>query len=620
MRDELLHYYERELGFIRREMVDFAESYPAIAGQLLLEPDKCEDPHVERLIEAFAMLTARVQMRLDDDFPEITGAFLSLLQPHYLAPVPSMTIVQLEADSDRAEATTGMVIPRHSPLHTPPVGGVRCRFRTCSDITLWPVKVAGVDIISLDKGDPRCPPEAVAAVRIQLQALGSHPFWELNLNSLRFFFDGNATVAHKLYELFLRKPLGMLVRSRQNDTEATRVGAESTFLPPENIQPVGFAPEEGMLEYGGSGHQGHRLLQEYFSFPDKFMFADLNGLSGPALAGVGKEMEILILLDKLPLELESGLGVENLKLGCSPAVNLFPHTADPVILEHTKHEYRVVPDGHHPQGFEVNAITKVETVDPSQGETRSFQPFFGLRHGDGSHADVAFWQATRRPSGTKGDPGTEMFLTLVGGQGETLYEKPGDTLLVQTLCSNRDMPELLPLGSRGGQFSIEGQPGVARINTLRKPTGVLRLPQGGDTLWRLISLLSLNHLSLLESKPGRQGQGPVAFREMLSLLDFADTAVTRQRINGLVGLDWRGVLRQISVPEGRLLTRGIEVTLELDEARFTGSGVFLFASVLERFLAHYTSLNSFTQTVATVRQRQEVLKRWPPRAGETPLI
>lgn len=620
MRDQLLHYYERELRFIRRELTDFAERYPAVAGQLLIEPDKCEDPHVERLIESFAMLTARVQMRLDDDFPEITAAFLSLLAPHYLAPVPSSTIVQLHADADRAEATTGMPIPRHSQLHTPPVGGVRCRFRTAYPVTLWPIRVAGVDVIPLDRGDATIPPKAVAAVRIRLEALGSQPFSALPLQKLRFFFDGNATVAHQLYELFFRRPLGLVVRGGRTNTDASRVGPGSVFLGPQHIRPVGFAPDEGLLEYGGSGHLGHRLLQEYFCFPDKFLFADLTGLDRAALAGAERELEILLLLDKLPLELEGQLGPENLKLGCTPAVNLFSHQADPLLLEHTRSEYRIVPASNAPQGYEVHSIRSVETVDPAHGKSREFRPFFELRHGDPRAGEEAFWQCSRRPSGVKGDAGTDLFLTLVTAGGEDLHEMPGDTLIVKTLCSNRDLPEKLPLGSDGGAFKIEGQPGVARIQTLRKPTASLRLPAGSGTLWRLISLLSLNHMSLLETRT-RDGQdGPVAFREMLSLLDFADTAVTRQRIAGLVGLQWRGVLRQVTVPEGRLLTRGLEVTLDFDESRYAGSGVFLFAAVLERFLAHYTSLNSFTQTVATVRQRGEVLKVWEPRAGETPLV
>lgn len=620
MRDQLLHYYERELRFIRRELGDFAERYPAVAGQLLIEPDKCEDPHVERLIEAFSMLSARVQMRLDDDFPEITSALLSLLQPHYLAPVPSSTIVQLQADADRSDATSGMLIPRHSQLHTPPVGGVRCRFRTCYPVTLWPIAVAGVDVISLDRGDPIMPPEAVAAVRIKLKTLGAQPFHSLPLERIRFFFDGNATVAHQLYELFFRNPLGLVFRGARKDTEATRVGAGAVYRRPEHIRPVGFDAGDGLLDYGGSGHLGHRLVQEYFCFPDKFLFADVGGLDASALAVADQELEILLLLDKLPLDLEGQVGRENLKLGCTPAVNLFAHQADPLLLEHTRNEYRVVPDYQAPHGYEVQSIRSVETVDPSQGKSRDFRPFFALRHGDPREGEEAFWQASRRPSGVKGDAGTELFLTLVGAGGEDLYEMPGDTLIVKTLCSNRDLPSQLPMGADGGSFKIEGQPGVARILTLRKPTAVLRLPGGRDTMWRLISLLSLNHLSLLETRT-RDGQdGPVAFREMLSLLDFADTAVTRQRIAGLVGLKWRGALRQVTVPEGRLLTRGIEVTLEFDESRYIGSGVFLFASVLERFLAHYTSLNSFTQTVAVVRQRGEVLKRWAPRAGETPLV
>jgi type VI secretion system protein ImpG len=620
MRDELLHYYERELRFIRRELGDFAERYPAVAGQLLLEPDKCEDPHVERLIEAFSMLTARVQMRLDDDFPEITNAFLSLLQPHYLAPVPSATVVQLEADADRSDATSGMDIPRFSQLHTPAMSGVRCHFRTCYPVTLWPITVDGVDVVSLDRGDPVMPEGAVAAVRIKLKTIGAQPFSSLPLESIRFFFDGNATVAHQLYELFFRKPLGLVLRGGRKDADVSRVGSGAVYRSPDHIQPVGFAPDEGLLEYGGSGHLGHRLLQEYFCFPDKFLFADITGLDTAALASADQELEILLLLDKLPLDLEGQVSKENLKLGCAPAVNLFEHQADPLLLEHTRSEYRIVPDSHAPRGFEVHSISHVETVDPVQGKSREFRPFFGLRHGDPRDGEEAFWQSSRRPSGIKGDDGTEVFLTLIGAGGEELHEMPGDTLIVKTLCSNRDMPEQLPLGSSGGSFKIEGQPGVARIQTLRKPTSVLRLPDGRDTLWRLISLLSLNHMSLVEATTRDGEKGPVAFREMMSLLDFADTAVTRQRIAGLVGLQWRGVLRQVTVPEGRLLTRGIEVTLEFDESRFIGSGVFLFASVLERFLAHYTSLNSFTQTVATVRQRGEVLKTWAPRAGETPLV
>ncbi len=623
MRDQLLHYYENELRFVRRQLVDFAEKYPAVASQLLLEPDKCEDPHVERLIESFAMLTARVQMRLDDDFPEITTALLTMLHPSLMAPLPSATIVQFVGDADRAQATTVTTIERHSQIHTPAVKGVRCRFRTSYPVTLWPIEVTDVSVISLDRGSPVCPPEAVAAIRIGLSTLGAQSFSQLSLDSLQFFFDGNTTTAHRLYELFFRQSCGLVVRPGQQDMDATRVNSQATFLPPQELRQMGFAADEGLFGESGSVHLGHQLLQEYFVFPDKFLFGEIGGLAGSAATSAGKDLEILVLLDRLPLDLEAKLSPDNLKLGCTPAVNLFPYQAEPITLKHTAPEYRVIPESSAQDSFEVHSIRRVEAVDARTGQVREYRPFFGLRHGDPREEEMAFWQMSRRPGRAARDGGTDCYLTMVDAQGSLSDRHQDDTVMVNIMATNRDLPVGLPLGTRGGTFSIEGQPGIDSIKTLRKPTASIRPPHGQSTMWRLISLLSLNYLSLLEvvdDKRSHHGGGPVAFREMMALLDFADTPVTQQRIAGLTGLDWRRVVRQVSTSEGRLLTRGLEVTLHFEEANYTGSGVFLFASLLERFLAYYTSINSFTQTVATVKKREEVLKRWLPRAGEGLLI
>ncbi len=500
---------------------------------------------------------------------------------------------------------------------------MRCRFRTCYPVTLWPIEVTAVGLTSLDRGNPLCPPEAVAAVRLELRTLGAQTFAQLPLERLRFFLDGNAATANRLYELLFRRPLGVLVRPGRRDTEASRVGDGASFLPPSALQPVGFGADEGLLESPRTAYLGHRLLQEYFLFPDKFLFCDVTGLTPAVLAPVGRELEILVLLDRLPLDLEARLGVDNFKLGCAPAVNLFPHQAEPIALRRTVPEHRVVCEAHAPRGYEVHTIRAVETLDARTGQAREFRPMFALRHGDPREGELAFWHASRRPSGDKHDAGTEVYLTLVDPRDGSTAQLAGDTLIVQVLATNRDLPAELPLGTRGGEFQIEGQPGVDRIHTLRKPTASARPPAGPDTLWRLVSVLNLNHLSLLETADdGRSHDrgGPVAFRELMGLLDFADTPVTRQRIAGLAGLEWRRVLRQIATGEGRLLTRGLEITLHLDETHYTGSSAFLFASVLERFLAYYTSINSFTQTVATVRKREEVLKRWQPRAGESPVI
>lgn len=485
MRDRLLQYYEKELRFIRRQLVDFAESYPAIASQLLLEPDKCEDPHVERLIESFAMLTARAQLRLDDDFPEITTALLGLLQPNFLAPMPSVTVVQFTGDRDRSQATTGTQIPRHSQIHTPPVHGVRCRFRTSLPVTLWPIEITGVGVTSLDRGNALCPPEAVAAVRIELRTLGAQSFSQLSLSSLSFFFDGDASLANQLYELMFRQPLGVIVRPGRKDVEVSRVGGGASFLPPASLHQLGFAADEGLLDAPRTSHLGHRLLQEYFLFPDKFLFGEIVGLTPSVLAPIGEKLEILVLLDRLPLELEAKLEPDNLKLGCTPAVNLFSHQAEPLTLRPTEPEYRVVPDSHAQRSYEVHSIARVETLDARTGHVREFRPFFSLRHGDPREGELAFWHATRRPTGSKHDAGTEVYLTLVDPRGGPPAQLPGDTLIVHVLASNRDLPAELPLGTRGGEFQIEGQPGIDRVRTLRKPTPTVRGPQGQETLWRL---------------------------------------------------------------------------------------------------------------------------------------
>jgi type VI secretion system protein ImpG len=616
MRDELLHYYERELRFIRRELGDFAERYPAVAGQLLLEPDKCEDPHVERLIEAFSMLAARVRLRLDEDFPRLTAAMLEFLLPGFLDPFPSATIVQLVPDPDRADAAGSISVPRHTQLYTPPVDGVRCRFRTCYDVELRPLAVTDVDVVGLGRGELDGTVAAGAALRIRLRTLGSRTIGDLQPDRLRFFLDGDPNVAHRVHELCLRDPRGVVVRPVTAAGQASGADRQARWLEADCLQPVGFAVEESLLGSTAPDRLGYRLLQEYLAFPEKYLFCDLVGLAG-ATGGLGREAEILILLESFPRDLEGQLGVENFKLGCTPAVNLFPHQAEPIRVSGTLAEHPVVPDAHEPLAYEVHSIRDVVAVSQDTGEEQSYRPFYELRHGDRNVEAIGFWSRERRPAQRRGDDGTEVYLTLVDPRGEPPRVPSGETLVVRTFCTNRDLPPRLPLGGRQGDFQIEGRPGVTRIQTLRKPTRPLRDPGAEGQHWRLVSLLNLQHLSLVGS--GEDGE-PTALRELLSLLDITGSAVAQQRISGLVGIRSRRVLRRVTCEGVRIFARGLEVTLELDEAKYAGSSAFLFTSVLEAFMGLYATINSFTQTVATVRQREGVLKRWPPRTGDRPLI
>lgn len=617
MRDQLLHHYERELRFIRRGAGQFATQYPAIADLLQLEADRCGDPHVERLIEAFAMLAARVQLRLDDEFPEITTAFLQGLCPPLVTPIPSMTVVQFLPDPGQSEATSGIAIARGTQIHTRPAGGVSCRFKTCYPVTLWPLEVTALDVISLAAGETGLPLDAAAALRIRLQTRGSQSFGELDIDRLGFYLDGDASLVYRLYETFFRKAVGCVLRPSQAGTKRGR----AVLLPEGSLRSLGFAADEGVLEYPHGALLGHRMLQEYFAFPEKYLFMELQNLGTADLEELGHTLEILVCLDELPLDLEGKLGPKNLKLGCTPAVNLFAQTAEPMRLTHQVSEYPVIPDTRAAASYEVHSITAVESFDAQSGKSRVFHPLHAQGHWNAS-ADAAFWQATVRANHGE-DAGVTVYLTLVDRAARPLDEMPTKTLSVETLCTNGDLPSELPMGDPRGDFQVEGRPGVARIQVLRKPTRTLRPPERRFGLWRLISLLNVNHLSLGGTPGTEDADGwsePSALRELLGLLDFTGTAAVRQRIGGLTGVRTRSVLRRVSADRTGLFARGTEIGLRIDEGRFAGSGAFLLASVLERFLGYLAPINAFTQLVASSEQREEVLKRWPPRAGQKTLV
>ncbi len=604
MPDDLLAYYERELSFLRQMGAEFAAKYPKIAARLLLEADKCEDPHVERLIQAFAFLTARVHHKLDDEFPEITDALLGVLYPHYLAPIPSMAVVEFVLDPDQGKLTTAHRIERGATLYSQPVSGSPCRFRTCYPVTLWPIQVASARFDSPERvGRSR---GAAAVMRLEVRCLGGTTLPEIGLDQLRFFLHGESALTYALYELIFKNALQVQLRPA-----AGQKGLEPIVLSPRCLRPVGFGPDEGMLPYTPRSFLGYRLLQEYFSFPEKFLFFDLHELGRAARTGFKEGLEIAIFLDRMP-QLEQPINAGTFRLACSPIINLFEQVAEPIRLSHVQTEYRVIPDVRRQDATEVYAVGRVTSTSPYEPEAIEFQPFYSFKHAIERDKQKSFWVATRRPSPKKGDAGTEVYLSLVD-----LDFRPSlpavETLTIHTTCTNRDLPGKLPFGGEQGGFDLEGAAPLSRIRCLTKPTATIRPPLRRGAQWRLLSHLSLNYLSLCEG-------GKDALQEILKLYDFADSAVIRQQIAGITNLTSRRVVgRPASMPWNGFC-RGMEVTIELDEDKFVGSGLFLFAAVLEKFLGLYASLNSFSQLVARTQQRKEPLKRWPPRAGEQILL
>jgi len=604
MRDDLLTYYERELTFVRRMSAGFAEKYPKIASRLLLEPGKSEDPHVERLIEAFAFLAARIHLKIDDEFPEITESFLQILYPHYLAPVPSMSIVQFALDPAQGKLAGGYTIDRHRRLFSKPGRDTKCEFRTCYPVTLWPLEVeaARVDVPGPVTASGR---PAAGALTLNLRALRDARFKDLEINSLRFFLNGESQLVHRLYEVVFGHCVGLELR---------REGAPPVALGTVPLD-VGFDKDDGMLPYSSRSFLGYRLVQEYFHFPEKFLFFDVPGLAALRERGFDQEAQLVFLLDQAP-RLDPKLEPQTFRLGCTPIVNLFTRTAEPVRLDHSHVEYRVIPDERRQRTTEVYSIDRVTSLPRGARTPIEFHPFYSFKHSFERRKVQTFWHASRRPSERKDDPGTEVFITLVD-----LDFRPtraaNDVVVIGITATNRDLPGMLAFGTDpDGDFEIENAAPVRRAQCLTKPTRTVRPPRRYGAQWRLISHLSLNFLSPVE---GGAERDPEVLREILKLYDFTDSSAVQQQIVGLVGVSSRQVWRRIRSARGSGFARGIEATLEFDEAAYVGTGVYLFASVLEKFLGLYVSINSFSETIATTRQRGE-LKRWAPRSGQQPLL
>jgi type VI secretion system protein ImpG len=625
MRDELLGYYERELAFMRQLGAEFAHKYPKIAARLSLEGDRCEDPHVERLIEAFAFLTGRIRLKVDDEFPEITESFLNVLYPHYLAPIPSMAIVQF-APKEGA-VTAGFSIPRGTGLYSKPIHGTPCRFRTGYDTTIWPIELLSASLESTDPVDTRGRwNEAVIKLSFSCTnetALGTLKKGETRepIESLRFFLNGEPQVVYPLYEMIFNhatrveiSPGPWVATPQTKKLELPKLS--KIDLPPSVIEYVGFESAHSLLHYEARSFPGYRLLSEYFALPEKFLFFDLKGVDQAARAGFLTTFDIRIYLrDVSPLR---GLvDRATFQLGCTPVVNLFSDLAEPIRLTSQQHEYQVVTDVRKPLAMEVHSVERVVADDPKQGKSVEFKPFYSLRHVSEVEAeDATFWFASRRASQRPNDDGTEVFLTLVDLDFNP-HVPPTNVLTLHVTCTNRDLPAKLPFGGPEGDLEAEGAMPISRAHCLTKPTATLRAPLRRGTQWRLISQLSLNHLSLVSAAADHS---PEALQEILLLYDFMDSSATRRQIKGLKRISNRPAVRQIGSRIGAGFVRGIETTIEFDEEQYVGSGLFLFASVLERFLAMYASVNSFNELVALTSQREGVLKRWPPRAGQQILL
>lgn len=607
MSDSLLPYYNRELVALRRLAAEFAEAHPKIAGRLRLAADAVDDPHVARLLEGAAFLAARVHFRLDDEFPELTDALLAVLYPHYLAPVPSAAIVQFTPQAALAgpfRAAPGLT------LEAEPVRGEICRFRTAFPLTLWPIEIESVRLSGLPLAAPANPlaPGAVAVLRIVLRCANPEmTLAKLGLDSLRLFVRGAANVAPPLFELLCAHTIALAYAEGPADPGPVLAGREA-------IAAAGFAPDEALYPWPRRSFAGFRLLSEYFALPEKFLFLDINGLEAKTLISGGNRMEIFVYLDRAVPELERAVGAETLALGCAPVVNLFTQRCEPVPLVATETEFRVVPDTRRPTALEVWSVSGIREARPD-GTQRPWLPFYRLTHGEAESGEGAgFYHVVRRDS-MPPLTGSDVFIAPYD-PGLSL-ERPADAVLsVDALCLNRDLPADLPFGGGHPRLRlVEGLAEITRITCLTAPTPTYRAPLRERRFWRLVSHLSLSHLSVVGG-----GAGAAALREILRLYDLRESAESRAAIDGLTAVSVRPGTARVPGARAGGFCRGLDVTLEFDPRAWQVGGLYILASVLDRFLALHASVNSFVRTSATLRGRPDRAAAWPPRAGARVLL
>ncbi len=649
MNPEFLDLYNRELKLLNEQAREFADEYPGIAERLggILE-DRI-DPLIGGLLEGAAFLAARVQLKLKHEFPEFTNNLLDQLVPHYLAPTPSVILVKVIPTFGDKALREGHAIARGSYLdatYRQLDRQVSCRYRLCGDIKIWPFELVGAEYFSspaplqalgLSVGSEVLagmrlilthraaarpedePPDAQAFKKPEMQFAGCRTA------NLALYFAGREADAAALYEQLFAHCRGIYFRCLDEFGDPVVHPA-----PPQCLQQVGFDREDALFPNDYRVFEGFDLLRDFFVFPRKFLGCDLTNLDQVLPQLKAKTIDILFAFDEVNARLSSAVQPSMFAVYAAPAVNLFEKATDRIPLTSSQHEYHVIPDRSHYLDYEPHRLLEVYAHYPGGREKVPVQPLYAASLEGPQHASGLCFTVRRLPRlrtveekrmGVSSDyTGTDMFISL-SALGGTDDDAAIAELSVRALCSNRHLTEHLPIGAGGADFRLIDDSNldlvcVAGPTPPREPI-VTQLRSRSETAhtgtvtWRLVNMLSTNHLGLVERGAGRNAQ---ALRETLSMFADMNDAVTERRIRGIRNVDSRPIVRRVRERSGVGAARGIEITVTIDERAFEGTGAFLLGAVLDRFFAEYSAFNHFTQTVIRSVERGEIM-RWPPRMG-----
>jgi type VI secretion system protein ImpG len=510
-----------------------------------------------------------------------------MVYPDYLAPIPSMAVVALQPSLTEGALKAGPTVKRDSMLRSL-VGKNEqtvCEYRTAHEVTLWPLELAeagylGTATAVTALGAPQLP-GLKAGLRLRLRTVGDIPFQQLPLDSLTFYLRGSGALPTHLYEQLLANSLALVVRS-------PRPGAPwRELIDKSSVRRVGYADEQSLLPYGPASFQGYRLLHEYFALPERYLFVDLTGLQRAVRRCADTELDIIVLLNRSDPFLENAVSAANFALFCTPAINLFPKRADRIHLSERWAEHHLVPDRSRPMDFEIYQVREVIGYGSRTEQEQAILPFYAANDLSSHHEELAYYTLRRMPrvlstNQRRHGPrasylGSEVFISLVDAR-EAPYSTDLRQLGVATLCTNRDLPLQMPVGIGKTDFTLESGEPVEAVRCLEGPTPPRPAMAQGKTSWRLISHLSLNYLSLLDSG---DKQGAAALRELLMLYADAGEPAMHKQLEGLQSVLSRPVTRRMPIPGPIAFGRGLEITLTCDEQAFEGSGAFLLSAVLD---------------------------------------
>jgi type VI secretion system protein ImpG len=621
--EELLPYFERELAYLNGARREFAERFPKLAGELQLLGEAGKDPHIERLIQACALLNARTAKKLDDDYPELTEALLGSLYPHFLRGMPPCSIVRFEVPESKPKpdapgarptaVSAPVTIPRGTEMASLNGSATPCRFRSTSEVMLAPLAICQTrfDAIVESSALVRYRPGVTSKISLTVDSTAStYSLAEPGMPALRVFADGDPSLCAALLDcLFMRCETAYL------EVPGEGPWRELDSMP---IALAGFGDQDALLPTRPSEHPAYRLLTEYFAFPEKFNFFDIDLTAlVPLLPPEARRFSIHFALSGLNSDasqsrLLKALSPRNLLLGCTPVVNLFRQAAVPIRINQTASLYDVVPASNAGEGCEVYSVDSVRVIKTSDGRASDmeFRPYYALRHGEGLSGNDRFWFTRRNELQATISPGHELkigFVDIDFGLGAA----DGCIASIETTCSNRDRAPQISIGAPGGDLKTEGGANGQPVRMLRKPTAQQRFPAGAAMHWRLIAQLALNHHTLAALEP---------FREMLTLYNAAQSTVSQRQIAGVMALESSPATAWIRHPNGASLVHGTEVRLTLDEPAFAGSCLYAFAQVVNNFFGLYVHLNSFTRLVVLSRQTGKELLRCAPRNGSLTLV